>query len=131
VSPEKYRSDLGSFRPPLVFADGMPVRNAADWQRRRAEILSTWHTNMGSWPALIEKPRVELVNTTRREHVTQHKLRVEIALDGEMVDALLLVPDSVAPGSERSVKKHPAVLVLFYDAETGAGLRTRSARTNC
>jgi len=117
ASPEKYRSDFGNFRSPLLFADGAPVRTPADWQRRRAEILSTWHKLMGPWPPLIEKPRVETISTTRRENVTQHQLRVEIALGGEMVDALLLVPDAKVPG-----QKHPAALVVYYDAETGAGL---------
>lgn len=115
--PEKYRSDFGSFRSPLVFADGTPVRNPADWRSRRREILSMWHKIMGAWPALIEKPRVESVKTTRREDITQHQLRIEIALGGEMVEALLLVPDEKVPG-----RKRPAVLVVYYDAETGVGL---------
>src|SRR5438552_9725550 len=34
-----------------------------------------------------------------------------------MVDALLLVPDDKVPA-----KKRPAVLVVYYDAETGVGL---------
>ena len=70
---------------------------------------------MGPWPALIEKPRVEVVNTTRRENITQQQLRIEIALGGEMVDALLLVPQGEIPAHKR-----PAVLVVYYDAETGA-----------
>jgi len=115
--PEQYRSDLGTFRSPLVFADGTRVQNPADWQRRREELLATWHKIMGSWPPLIEKPRVEMVNTTRRENITQQQLRIEIALGGEMVDALLLVPDGAA-----SARKRPAVLVAYYDAETGVGL---------
>jgi len=45
--PEKYRADFGGFRSPLLFADGTPVRTAADWQRRRAEILATWHKLLG------------------------------------------------------------------------------------
>ena len=65
--PEQDRSDVGNFRSPLVFADGTRVQNPADWPRRRAEILSTWHKIMGPWPPLIERPRVELVNRTRRE----------------------------------------------------------------
>jgi dienelactone hydrolase len=82
----------------------------------REEILSTWPR---SWVpgALIERPRVELVNTTRRENITQQQLRIEIALSGEMVDALLLVPEGEAPVSKRA-----AVLVAYYDAETGVGL---------
>lgn len=117
--PEKYRSDLGTFRSPLVFADGTPVRTPQDWQRRRAEILSTWQKTMGPWPSLIKKPRVEVVNTTRRENIIQQQIRIEIALGGEMVDALILTPDGQTPALKR-----PAVLVLFYDADTGAGLGT-------
>jgi len=115
--PEKYRSDFGGFRSPLLFADGTPVRTPADWQRRRAEILSSWHKIMGPWPVLIEKPRVEVVNTTRRENITQQQLRIEIALGGEMVEALLLSPNGAA-----LARKRPAVLVVYYDAETGVGL---------
>jgi hypothetical protein len=120
--PEKYRSDLGDFRSPLRFVDGTPVRTLADWQRRRAEVLSTWHGIMGSWPPLIEKPCVEVVNTTRRGNITQQQLRIEIAVGGEMVDALLLVPDGDVHASKRLASKRPAVLVVYYDAETGAGL---------
>ena len=91
--PEKYRADFGGFRSPLLFADGTPVRTAADWQRRRAEILATWHQLMGPWPPLLERPRVEVVHTSRRENITQQELRIEIALGGEMVEGLLLVPE--------------------------------------
>lgn len=114
--PEEYRADFGNFRSPLIFADGTPVRTPLEWQRRRTEILSTWHKIMGPWPPLIEKPRVDTVATTRRENITQHHLRIEVALGGEMVDALLLIPDAKVPG-----QKHPAVLVVYYDAETGVG----------
>ena len=81
---------------------------------------------MGPWPPLIERPRVEVVNTARREGITQQQLRIEIALGREMVDALLLVPDGVAPA-----RKRPAVLVVYYDAETGVGLSAplRETRT--
>jgi dienelactone hydrolase len=115
--PEKYRGDFDTFRSPLVFDDGTRVKNPADWTRRRAEVLSTWHAIMGPWPPLIERPRVEVVNATRRQNITQHELRMEVALGGEMVEAILLVPDGATP----SVKR-PAVLVVYYDAETGVGL---------
>jgi dienelactone hydrolase len=115
--PERYRGDSGNFRSPLVFANGTRVQTSADWQRRRAEILSIWHKLMGPWPSLIEKPRVEAVNTKRRENITQHQVRIEVALGGEMVDALLLIPDGAGPAAKR-----PAVVVTYYDAETGAGL---------
>jgi dienelactone hydrolase len=116
--PEQYANDLGSFRSPLKFADGTPVKTAPDWQRRRAEILDTWHQTMGPWPALIDNPKVETVKVTRRDNVTQHQLRLGIALDGEMVDAFLLVPDGKGP--------FPAVVVVYYDAQTGVGLGTKN-----
>jgi len=71
-----------------LWAKGTPVQTSADWQRRREEILSTWHRIMGPWPPLIERPCVEVVNSTRRENITQQQLRIEIALGKEMVDAL-------------------------------------------
>jgi dienelactone hydrolase len=116
--PEKYRNDFGAFRSPLRFADGSPVKTARDWPRRRAEILQTWHKAMGPWPALIESPKVETAKVTRRENVTQHQLRLGIALDGEMVDAFLLVPDGKGP--------FPAVVVVYYDAQTGVGLGAKN-----
>ncbi|PYI85189.1 MAG: sialidase, partial [Verrucomicrobia bacterium] len=115
--PQKYRSDFGRFRSPLVFADDTRVRTSADWKRRRGQILSTWQKLMGPWPALIDKPHVEIVNTTRRDSIIQQQVRVEIGLGGEMVDALLLLPDTPV-----AARKHPAVVVVYYDAETGAGL---------
>ena len=35
------------------------VRAAADWPRRRKEILAYWHGAMGEWPPLISSPRIE------------------------------------------------------------------------
>jgi dienelactone hydrolase len=54
------------------------------------------------------------VATVRRENLTQHQLRLGIAVEGDMVDGLLLVPDGKGP--------FPAVLVVYYDAQTGVGL---------
>lgn len=117
--PEAYRTNLGSFRSPLVFHDGSVVRTKADWARRRAEILSFWQKTMGPWPPLISSPVIEIVSTSRRENIIQQQVRLGVALGGEMVDALLLRPDG---GS--TTRRLPAVLVLFYDADTGAGLGT-------
>ncbi len=107
--PAPYRSDIGNFRSPLVFADGTRVQDPAEWPRRRDEILTTWHKIMGPWPPLIERPRVEVVEGIRREGIVQQQLRIEVALGGEMVDALLLLPEAPGPG-----RKRPAVLVVYY-----------------
>src|SRR4051794_24514807 len=77
--PPEYAGKLGDFRSPLLFDDGSPVKSPADWQRRRREILDHWHGVMGAWPAVIAKPKVETLETRRREDFSQHKVRVEIA----------------------------------------------------
>src|SRR5439155_10420221 len=69
--PREYQNDFGQYHSPLIFSDGSHVQNAADWSRRRREILTTWQNIMGRWPALIEKPRVEIVSTTRRDNIIQ------------------------------------------------------------
>src|SRR5205814_1268579 len=111
--PAELADDLGNYRTPLKFADGHPVKNADDWRQRRQEILKTWHEFLGPWPALIEKPKVEYLEKERRDNLTQHHLRLDIAPGRTTDDAYLLVPDGTGP--------FPAVLVVFYDAKTGIG----------
>jgi dienelactone hydrolase len=112
--PEAYRQDMGPFRSPLLFNDGRRVESVADWTRRRAEILATWTAAMGAWPPLIDAPKVEIVETTRRDGITQQQLTLGVALEGEPTTGFLLVPPGAGP--------FPAVLVLFYEAQSGVGL---------
>jgi hypothetical protein len=107
-------ADLGSYRSPLKFDDGTPVRDAKGWGKRRAEILAYWHGAMGAWPPVIEKPKLELGAKERREGVTQYAAKVETAPGRTVDDAYLLVPDGKGP--------FPAVLVVYYEAKTGVGL---------
>jgi hypothetical protein len=116
--PAEFANDLGNYRSPLKFADGTPVKTAADWQKRRQEILSTWHDAMGPWPPVLENPRIEYLEKERRGNVTQHHVRIEIAPGVFTDDAYLLIPDGDGP--------FPAALVVFYDAKTGIG-RGKSA----
>lgn len=109
--PAELAGDMGSYRSPLKFADGRPVRNAEDWRKRRQEILKTWQELMGPWPALIEKPKIEYLEKGRRDNFTQHHIRLEVAPGLTTDDAYLLLPDGEGPS--------PAVLVVFYDAKTG------------
>ncbi|HET6248727.1 MAG TPA: alpha/beta hydrolase [Tepidisphaeraceae bacterium] len=111
--PRQFAGQYGALRSPLRFDDGTVVKTAADWPRRRAEILSDWNRIMGQWPPLIDKPKIEYRATTRRENFTQHQIRIEVA-KGLMDDGYLLVPDGKGP--------FPAVFVPFYDAETSIGL---------
>ncbi len=112
--PEAFKGDFGDYRSPLMFEDGTTVRTSEDWQKRREEILATWHDLMGPWPPLIEQPEIRYLEETRRDGLIQHKVTVEIAPNGQTVDGYLLIPEGDGP--------HPAVLVVYYDAEAGVGL---------
>ncbi len=91
--PAAYANDFGSYRSPLIFNDGTPVKTSGDWQKRRAEILATWRRLLGTWPPLIEKPKVQYLDQQHRDNFTQHKVLVEIAPGGQTVAGYLLVPD--------------------------------------
>ncbi len=118
--PAELANDLGMYRSPLRFQDGTPVRTLADWDRRRREIRRAWHEVMGPWPPIIEKPRIEYLEQERRENLTQHHIRLEIAPGRTTEDAYLLLPDGEGP--------FPAALVVFYDAKTGIGRGTAGLR---
>jgi hypothetical protein len=110
--PKKYADDLGDYRSTLRFADGRPVRTAADWKARRAEIHEQWVGLLGKWPPLITKPQVEVLQTTRREGISQHRVRFQWT-PGQHTTGYLLIPD----GSGR----RPAVVTVFYEPETAVG----------
>jgi dienelactone hydrolase len=112
--PPAFAGKLGQYRSPLLFDDGTPVRTATDWPRRRREILDTWQGLMGPWPAVLEKPKIEILKQSRRENFTQYRVRVEIAA-GQTGEGWLLVPDGARP--------FPAVLVVYYEPETSIGLK--------
>ena len=116
--PGEFRDDFGSYKSPLTFNDGRPVRDAAGWRERRREILAAWHGIMGAWPPLIERPRVEVLGAGRREGFEQRRVRVEVASD-RTLDGYLLVPDGRGP--------FPAVLVVYYEPDTAIG-RGREGR---
>ncbi len=116
--PADFAGDLGSYKSPLEFNDGHRAKTAADWTKRRQEILKTWNDFMGPWPKLIEKPKLEYLEKEHRDNFTQHHIRLEVAPGRLTDDAYLCVPDGKGP--------FPAVLVVFYDAKTGVGQGTRS-----
>jgi dienelactone hydrolase len=103
----------GQYKSLLVFADGSRVNNSTEWQRRRAELLSEWEGLLGKWPALITNPVIETLATVRRGNVTQHQIRFQWT-PNEKTTGYLIVPDGPGP--------HPAVVTVFYEPETAAGL---------
>jgi dienelactone hydrolase len=122
--PREFAGDFGNYHSPLKFADGRTVKTAAEWPARRAEILNSWQERLGPWPALLENPRMEIRATERRENFTQHKVRVDIGpwrgigFTPKQCDGWLLVPDGSGP--------FPAVLAVFYEPETAAGMNPKS-----
>ena len=113
--PAEFAGDFGDYRSPLKFYDGRPVETVADWQQRRQEILRTWHGIMGEWLPLLDKPAIEYLEKEQVENFTRQKVKVEIAPDHRTIDGYLMIP---LEGDE----PFPAVIVVYYDPETGAGL---------
>src|SRR6516165_5518166 len=73
--PAEYKGKFGSYRSPLKFADGSMAKTREDWGRRRAEILKTWHGRLGSWPQLVDRPRVKKLESIERDGYTQHRIQ--------------------------------------------------------
>src|SRR5262249_24021149 len=95
---------------------GARVRSAAEWPRRRAEILHDWEALMGLWPPLLRPPELTVLHESRRENFAQKRVRLDIAPD-QTGEGWLLVPDGGKP--------MPAVLVVFYEPETSVGLNPK------
>jgi hypothetical protein len=118
--PAEFAGRFSPGKSPLIFNDGRPVKTAADWQKRRAEILADWHGIMGAWPAVIDKPKIEVLETKQRDgDITQRKVRIEIA-PGQTGEGYLLLPATAG--------KRPAAFVPFYDPETCVGLSGKPQR---
>ena len=111
--PDEFKDDLGEYRSVLEFCDGRSVKTPADWQERRQEILQRWHEAMGTWPPLIETPRIDYLEKEQTENFTRHKVCIEVAPERTTI-GYLLIPDGKGP--------FPAVLDVFYGPEDGAGL---------
>lgn len=111
--PAAFAGKVGKDRSPLIFDDGTPLTTAADWPRRRKEILTYWHGVMGAWPPLLEKPVMKTLREERGEGFTRRRVSLEVAA-GQFQEGWLMVPDGAGP--------FPAVLVVYYEPETGAGL---------
>ena len=111
--PREWENEFGDYRSVLLFADGSMVRCANDWQKRRAEILKQWHGLMGKWPPLITDPKVEVLESKRRENFEQRRIRFRWTPQ-ECTTGYLLIPDGDSP--------RPAVVTVYYEPETGIGL---------
>ena len=111
--PKEWQNKLGKYPSLLVFNDGFKVENPKDWARRRTEILEDWKSLLGQWPALITKPKVQVLGEKRRENFRQITVRFKWT-PVEFTTGYLLIPDGKG--------KRPAVVTVFYEPETAVGL---------
>ena len=117
--PGQFANDLGDYRSPLVFNDGRRVKTAADWERRREEILSMWHGLMGAWPEVIEEQKLKYVDKVDRDNFIQHTVEFKMT-PKHTTRGYLLVPKKPGP--------HPAVVVVYYEPETAIGVNEKEHR---
>jgi len=117
--PAAYENDFGGYRSPLLFASGRRVNSAAEWPKRRAEILKQWQELMGPWPPLLDNPELQILSTTNRESFVQHRVRVPTAPERTQ-EGWLLEPKGKGPS--------PAVLVVYYEPETSIGMGNQPHR---
>ena len=113
ATPDQFIDQYGPYRSPLKFYDGGEVKNPADWKKRRMEILDRWNGLMGKWPALITDQKMEFLDSIRRDGFTQYKIRFSW-VPGQKTNGYLMVPDGKG--------KKPAVITVYYEPETAAGL---------
>lgn len=111
---EEYRDEMGQFLSPLSFYDGRAVQRREDWEERRSEILNKWQEFLGAWPPLIESPEIEYLKQESRDSFVQKTIRLEVGPENRTTDGYLLIPEGDGP--------FPAVVVVYYDPETGIGL---------
>jgi hypothetical protein len=110
--PEDWAGKLGEYRSPLRFDDGEPVRSAADWSRRRKEILEYWTREMGPWPEVLDQPRLKVLREEEEDGLRWRRVEVETA-PRQFGEGWLLSPPGTGP--------FPAVLVVYYEPETSVG----------
>jgi len=113
--PPQYENVFGDYRSPLVFANGDIVKTPSDWEKRRKEIRNNWMQMMGEWPPLLENNRFEFLGSVKREGYVEHKVTFDWASFNKTT-GYLLKPDRIG--------MKPAVIVVFYEPETAAGLES-------
>ncbi len=117
--PKQWEGELGDYRSPLIFYNGETVDTKKEWQARRMEIKSTWMNMMGEWPELLTDQRLELVDSVQQDGYMRYRVEFNWLPD-ERTTGYLLVPDSHGP--------KPAVITVYYEPETAAGLGEKKDR---
>ena len=118
--PEKFAGDFGDYESPLLFPDedGHIASQPQQWQRRRTDIRREWMKLMGEWPPLLEDQQLEIIESEPRENYIQHRVRFRwLPEPAEPTEGYLLVPMDREEG-----EKLPAVITVYYEPETAAGM---------
>jgi hypothetical protein len=111
--PAGYKDKFGDFRSPLKFYNGKEVKTAADWAKRRKEILNNWSEMLGKWPPYLKDQKLQILETIKKDGYSQHKVRFKWT-PNETTEGYLSIPDGKG--------KKPAVITVFYEPETAIGL---------
>lgn len=116
-----------------------PVKSAADWQRRRAQILSGMEAVMGPLPAEMRRGTadapspapfdLQVTEETEQDGVPRQTISLA-SRNGERVTAYLYVPKNIKPGERRAAivalqptgKEGKAIVAGFGKANRGYGL---------
>ena len=118
IPPDSLKEHFGDFRSPLIFNNGKPVRTAKQWKKRKTEIKADWKDYLGKWSELYKKQKFLYLDTTEKNTYVQYTVRFKWT-PHEWTQGYLLVP------KERKGKM-PAVVAVFYDAETSIGIGSES-----
>ncbi|MDF1816464.1 MAG: sialidase [Verrucomicrobiales bacterium] len=110
--PERFKDDFGGYRSPLEGVDG-------NWEEKRNAIKREWTDLLGEWPDLFTQPEVKTLESIPDNGITRHKIQFQW-LPGQVTNAWLLIPEGEGT--------RPAVLTVYYEPETAAGLNDKEYR---
>lgn len=110
--PESFKDDFGNYRSPLAGYDG-------NWEEKRNAIKHEWTDLLGEWPDLFTRPEVKTLESIPDHGITRHKIQFQW-LPGQTATAWLLIPEGEG--------QRPAVLTVYYEPETAAGLNDKKYR---
>lgn len=112
--PPAYQNEFGSYRSPLLDENGATIRDVDNWWRQNHELRREWTDLLGDLPSRMRLPEHETVAIEKLGNLTRTKVRIRAGVGREEVCGYLIMPPGEGP--------FPAVLVVYYEPESGAGL---------
>jgi hypothetical protein len=88
---------MNTLPDPLKFLDGRPVRNAADWKARRAEIWNLYQKyDLGTFPPKPKLDRAVVLDETQGNGYLIRNVRLEFGLDSKATMRVqVMIPNGV------------------------------------